>query len=203
MHGGERTPLDSMQRLKEPQKPGSDSRFPPGPKGSASFPVRPEPLSAPEEAAPHKSPPPAAGCPPRANLRPSAHSRGVEVKLSWAAPESRRPPFPRPGPPHLLTRPGHPPRHPAQSAVLADASQPPPQDPHGPCRREAQWLEFFRKMARPKLWLIKMWEHHLRDGTSFLWRRQLPLKNSYVSWLLPYLFGTVPQGYLKGCFPRL
>lgn len=40
--------------------------------------------------------------PPQANLRPSAHAQGVEVKLSWAASAPRRPlPPPRPAPtPH-------------------------------------------------------------------------------------------------------
>ena len=27
------------------------------------------------------------------------------------------------------------------------------------------------------------------------------LQNSSISWLLPYLFGTVPQSYLRGCLP--
>lgn len=26
-------------------------------------------------------------------------------------------------------------------------------------------------------------------------------KNSYIFWLFPYLFGTIPQGNLKGCLP--
>ena len=26
-------------------------------------------------------------------------------------------------------------------------------------------------------------------------------KSSYISWLLPYLSGAVPQSYLRGCLP--
>ena len=28
-------------------------------------------------------------------------------------------------------------------------------------------------------------------------------KSSYITWLLPYLFGAVPRSYLRGCLPRL
>ena len=28
-------------------------------------------------------------------------------------------------------------------------------------------------------------------------------QNTYISWLLPYLFRAVPQSYLRGCFPGL
>ncbi|XP_043444542.1 basic proline-rich protein-like [Prionailurus bengalensis] len=70
--------------------------------------------------------------------RPATHSRPTsdppptlaELKSNFPGqPRRRVGPFPRPGPPHLRTRPGHPPRNPAQSADLADSSQPPPQRP--------------------------------------------------------------------------
>lgn len=75
--------------------------------------------------------------PARADLPPSAHSRGGEVKLSRAAPAPRLP-LPRPGPPRVRTRLGHPLRRTAPSAPHAGSSQPPPPRPLGPRRRAAR-----------------------------------------------------------------
>ncbi|XP_047551804.1 vegetative cell wall protein gp1-like [Lutra lutra] len=102
---------------------------PRGPAAPRASQLGPSPSRPPEEAAPHWGPPTPADSPPEANLRPSAHTREVEVKLSWAAPAPRRPLPPRSGPPHLRTGPGHPPRNPARRANLADSSQPPPPRP--------------------------------------------------------------------------
>lgn len=71
--------------------------------------------------------------PRRPPARPPAHTRGAEVKLSWAAPAPRRP-LPRPaqpGPPRLRTRPGHPPRGPACSPPRRLLPAPAPGTPSG------------------------------------------------------------------------
>ena len=52
---------------------------------------------------------------------------------------------------------------------------------------------------------VIFWLKRLKETTCFcfvfcfLW----VCKNSYIFWLFPYLFGTVPQSYLRGCIPGL
>ncbi|XP_058584761.1 uncharacterized protein LOC131511003 isoform X1 [Neofelis nebulosa] len=113
---------------------------PRGPAAPRASQLCPSPSRPPVEAAPHWGPPPPAGHPLGTNLRPSAHTRGVEVKLSWAAPAPRRPlPPPRPAPsPHPAGPPTAQPGPERRPRRLLPA--PAPETPLGPRRREAQLL---------------------------------------------------------------
>ncbi|XP_029783127.1 proline-rich proteoglycan 2-like isoform X2 [Suricata suricatta] len=98
------------QRLRE--LPGS-ARAPLGPSGGGASLGSPTP-DRPPHSGPTTDPPPTL----------------AELKSNFPGqPRRRVGPFPRPGPPHLRTRPGHPPRNPAPSADLAYSSQPPPPRP--------------------------------------------------------------------------
>ena len=49
-----------------------------------------------------------------------------------------------------------------------------------------------------------IWFSEINSGNILMF--QLPglcYKHPHISWLLPYLFGALPQGYLRGCLPAL
>ncbi|XP_023106022.2 serine/threonine-protein kinase LMTK3-like isoform X1 [Felis catus] len=146
---------------------------PRGPAAPRASQLGPSPSRPPVEAAPHWGPPPPAGHPLGTNLRPSAHTRGVEVKLSWAAPAPRRPlPPPRPapsphpdGPPTAQRGPERRPRR----LLPAPAAE----TPLGPRRREAQVQyrkvgdqELHRKPRDVSCLGVPLWTHQVQ-GTLF------------------------------------
>ena len=52
-------------------------------------------------------------------------------------------------------------------------------------------------------WTYSGWFSLFNNNLLMFWPPELFCKSSYISWFLTYLFGAVPQSYLRDCLPGL